>query len=73
MAHPHTSHDAFSDPVIATLVQNLQEALGAKLWEVWLFGSRAQGESSAESDYDVFVVMDADAEELLNIRSGNTQ
>ncbi len=62
MAHLRTSHDALSDPVIATFVRNLQEALGTTLREVWLFGSRARGECNAESDYDVCVVVDADAE-----------
>jgi uncharacterized protein len=29
--------------------------------EVWLFGSHARGEARADSDFDLFVVMDDDA------------
>lgn len=72
MSHPHTSHDALSDPVIATFVHNLQEALGAKLREVWLFGSRARGETNAESDYDVCVVVDVDTEEAERVVSAKS-
>ena len=63
MSHPQTSHDALWDPVIMIFVQNLQETLGANLREVWLFGSRARGESNAELDYDGCVVVDADTKE----------
>ena len=69
MSHPQVSCDALSDPVIATFVRNLQEALGANLREVWLFGSRARGECNAESDYDGWVVVDADAEEAERVVS----
>jgi predicted nucleotidyltransferase len=72
MAHPHTSHDALSDPVVATFVQNLREALGRRLREIWLFGSKARGESSAESDYDVCVVVDSDTEEAERVVSAKS-
>lgn len=69
MAQPHTSNDALSDPVVATFVQGLQDTLGTQLREVWLFGFRARGESSAESDYDVCVVVDATAEQAERVVS----
>jgi len=72
MAHSHRSQDALSDPVIATFVQNVQEALGAGLREVWLFGSRARGKGTAESDYDVCVVVDSDAEEAERVVSAQS-
>jgi predicted nucleotidyltransferase len=27
-------------------------------WQIWLFGSRARGDSTPESDWDLFVVVD---------------
>ncbi len=45
---------------MANFVFSLQKAVGVKQPEVRLFGSRARGESSAESDYDAWVVADSD-------------
>jgi hypothetical protein len=69
MAHPSTSHNALSDPVIETFVHDLRDALGPRLREVWLFGSRARGETRQESDYDVCVVVDSNVEEAERIVS----
>lgn len=45
--------------VLDGLVRRLAEALGARLRSVWLYGSRARGESPhPESDIDVLVVVD---------------
>ena len=72
MAQPHTSYDALSDPVLATFVRDLQDALGAHLRGVWLFGSRARGKSNVESDYDVCVVVDGNAEQAERIVSATS-
>jgi predicted nucleotidyltransferase len=72
LAQPRTSDDALSNPVLATFVRDLREALGAQLREVWLFGSRARGESNAESDYDVCVVVDANAEQAERVVSAES-
>ena len=72
MAQPRTSDDALSNPVLATFVQDLQETPGVELREVWLFGSRARGESNVESDYDVCVVVDSNAEQAERIVSAES-
>ena len=40
-----------------TLAQNLIESLGARVQRIILFGSRARGDATAESDYDLLVVL----------------
>jgi predicted nucleotidyltransferase len=72
VAQPRTSDDALSNPVLATFVRDLREALGAQLREVWLFGSRARGESNVESDYDVCVVVDANPEQAERVVSAES-
>ena len=43
------------DPVLESLVGRLKDALHPDL--IYLFGSRARGETGADSDYDFFVVV----------------
>jgi len=55
------------DPVVTAFTEGIAKELGARLKEVWLFGSRARGDHSVDSDYDVVVVADGDEEELHNL------
>ncbi len=43
------------DPILAEIVRRLVEAL--KPERIYLFGSKARGESGADSDYDLMVVV----------------
>jgi uncharacterized protein len=48
-----------SDPVLTRLRRSLEELYGERLSRVVLFGSRARGEASADSDYDVAVFLNS--------------
>jgi predicted nucleotidyltransferase len=48
-----------SDPVLQRLRRSLEELYGERLSRVILFGSRARGDASADSDYDVAVFLSA--------------
>ncbi len=43
---------------------SIHAALGERLKELWLFGSRARGDHQPGSDYDFLVVADGDRTEL---------
>jgi len=43
------------DPVLAEIVRRLREVLQPD--RIYLFGSRARGDASADSDYDLMVVV----------------
>ena len=43
-------------PAVDEFIQALQEEFGDDVQDVWLFGSRARGDHSAESDYDFLIV-----------------
>jgi hypothetical protein len=49
---------------IAGLVSVMQKTFHST--EIWLFGSRARGTASADSDWDLLVVLDDDAAERLS-------
>jgi predicted nucleotidyltransferase len=53
-----------ADPVLVDFATRLKQALGAHLRELWLFGSRARGEARPDSDYDLLVLVDHDANQL---------
>lgn len=57
------------DSVLKSLIHSLQERLGASLKEVWLFGSRARGDYSADSDYDILIVAEGDPSQIREIVS----
>ena len=52
------SEAALSDPILARLKRELVELYGPRLQQVLLYGSRARGDFSEESDYDVLVVLE---------------
>lgn len=45
--------------------QRLEQALGQTLLEVRVFGSRARGEATPDSDLDVFVLVEGDEQALV--------
>ncbi|HWK45233.1 MAG TPA: nucleotidyltransferase domain-containing protein [Stellaceae bacterium] len=49
--------DRLSDPILTRFRAALDELYGDQIDRVVLFGSRARGEASAESDYDVAVFL----------------
>ena len=49
--------DLLADPVLLRLRASLDEAYGARLDRVVLFGSRARGDARPDSDYDVAVFL----------------
>ena len=51
--------DRSSDPTLAELVRRLETAYQPE--RVYLFGSRARGEASPDSDYDLLLVVPDDA------------
>lgn len=55
------------DPVLLELLERLKKKLGNTLKEIWLFGSRARGDFSENSDYDVLVVAQGERETLEHI------
>jgi len=46
-----------SDPILVKFRKALQEVYGPRIERVVLFGSRARGAATAESDYDVAVFL----------------
>ena len=46
------------EPILQELKQRLQELYGERLKGLYLFGSHARGEASADSDIDVAVILD---------------
>ncbi|MCL5961470.1 MAG: nucleotidyltransferase domain-containing protein [Chloroflexi bacterium] len=49
-----------NDPKLAEIVRRLVDALHPE--RIYLFGSRARGEASADSDYDVLVLVGYDVD-----------
>lgn len=45
----------------------VRSLLGMRLKEMWLFGSRARGDSHPHSDYDVLIVADGEKAELREL------
>lgn len=52
--------DKLGDPIMRTLLSELERSLGPALKELWLYGSRARGDAEEGSDYDVLVVAEGD-------------
>ena len=53
-----------SDPIIKELSEALKNELGNRIKDIILFGSRARGDSSPESDYDLLVLVDKETKEV---------
>jgi uncharacterized protein len=51
------SDDILADPMLAHIKTELRNLYGARLERVLLYGSRARGDHTAESDYDVLAVI----------------
>ena len=49
-----------TDRIISLFIKSLRERLGSNLKEAWLFGSRARGDYSSDSDYDILVIADGE-------------
>ena len=43
--------------VIRSFVADLREKLGGEIVSVWLFGSKARGDSQQDSDIDIFILV----------------
>jgi predicted nucleotidyltransferase len=44
-----------TDPVVSEFAKRVRKALGAKIHAVYWFGSRARGEGTPDSDYDLLL------------------
>lgn len=51
-------------PALAEFVTRLRQALSTHILDVRLFGSEARGQATSESDIDVFVVVQPDADRV---------
>ena len=60
------------DMVAKIYAELLHSSLGSRLREVWLFGSRARGDFTASSDYDIIVIADGDQHEISDIAVDNS-
>ena len=47
-----------NEPDLKTLVEHLRKHLGDRLDAVVLFGSRARGEATGESDWDLLIIVE---------------
>jgi uncharacterized protein len=58
-----------ADPIAEEYSRKVRAALGDRIREIILFGSRARGEQKKYSDYDMLIVVDKrDREIVKNIR-----
>jgi predicted nucleotidyltransferase len=55
-----------SDPKLAELVRRLVDAVHPE--RIYLFGSRARGDATEESDYDVLVLFNQEEERLRDLQ-----
>jgi predicted nucleotidyltransferase len=56
-----------TDIIIIELRDILKKEIGPALRDIILFGSRARGDSSPDSDYDILVLVDNETKEIENI------
>jgi uncharacterized protein len=57
-----------SDPILARLCAALNEMYGERLERIVLFGSRARGDASPDSDYDVAIFLRGMADRWHELR-----
>jgi predicted nucleotidyltransferase len=57
------------DTILKHLAVQIKELFGDKLKDIILFGSYARGDYDDESDIDVMILVDIDAEQLYKYRS----
>lgn len=55
-----------SDPIIKELSEALKKEVGQNIKDIILFGSRARGDASPESDYDILVLVDKETKEAAD-------
>ena len=55
-----------SDPIIKELSEALKKEFVYKIKDIILFGSRARGDASPESDYDILVLVDEETKEAAD-------
>ena len=53
-----------TDIIIQELREVIQKEIGTALRDIILFGSRARGDSSPDSDYDILVLVDNETKEI---------
>lgn len=54
------------DIIIQELYEALKKEIGTALRDIILFGSRARGDSSPDSDYDILLLVDNETKEIEN-------
>jgi predicted nucleotidyltransferase len=64
--------DAKLNDILSTVVTFYRNQYGDLLEQVWLFGSKARGDSTADSDIDIMVVLD-DTAKINKTPGGNTE
>ena len=58
---------SIKDEVLGYFVKEMRERLGTHLKQIILFGSRARGDETAESDYDCLVVVEEASRDIKDI------
>jgi len=55
------------DPHLKRFTRDLKEKIGSYIKAIYLFGSRARGDNSEESDYDIIVLVRTNPEKVESI------
>ena len=63
----NSSNDVSRNKIVVSFVQALKKRLDKHLIELWLFGSRARGDYTPDSDYDMLIVAEGDISRIKKI------